>query len=134
MKMANFRYWGYSIENYISWMKGSEHGKFQILGVFYRKPYFMDARFWIWQILVIGIYGKFQIWGYTTKSHVLVIACSENGKFQILGFFYRKQYFIDARLWRRKISDMGGILKKLYFMDARLWKWQISDMGVYLQK
>ena len=45
LKMANFRYWGYSIENYISWMKGSEYGKFQILGVFYRKPYFMDAKF-----------------------------------------------------------------------------------------
>ena len=34
--MANFRYWGYSIENNISWMQGSENGKFQIRGYTYK--------------------------------------------------------------------------------------------------
>ena len=65
LKMANFRYWGYSIENHILWMQGSEYGKSQLLGYM----------------------ANFRYGGYTTKSHVLVIACSENGKFQILRLF-----------------------------------------------
>ena len=36
LKMANIRYWGYSIENNISWMQGSENGKFQIRGYTYK--------------------------------------------------------------------------------------------------
>ena len=59
LKMANFRYWGFSIENNISWMQGSENRKFQIWGYTYKSHVLQ---------IVLSENGKFRYYGYLIEN------------------------------------------------------------------
>ena len=59
LKMANIRYWGYSIENNISWMQGSENRKFQIWGYTYKSHVLQ---------IVLSENGKFRYQGYLLEK------------------------------------------------------------------